>query len=87
MFVGNFADHVGRRPAYIACFVIYVGACMGCALTPNFVGLLILRMLQSSGSSGTMSLASGVASDLSIAHERGKYMGWAISGSMFGPGE
>lgn len=84
-FVGDFADSVGRRPAYLLSFVVYVGACIGCALVPNFAGLLVLRMVQSSGSSGTMSLASGVVADVSVSSERGSYMGWAMSGAMIAP--
>lgn len=84
-FFGDFADQVGRRPTYILSFTIYVGACIGCALAPNFPALLVLRMLQSSGSSATISLASGVAADISVSSERGTYMGWVMSGAMVGP--
>ena len=84
-FVGDFADSVGRRPAYLFCFILYIAASIGCALSPNFAALLVLRMLQSSGSSGTMSLASGVAADISVSSERGTYMGWAMSGTMTAP--
>lgn len=85
IFVGDFADSVGRRPAYLLSFIVYIGACVGCALAPNFAGLLVFRMFQSSGSSGTMSLASGVAADVSVSAERGTYMGWAMSGAMIAP--
>ena len=51
MFVGSFSDRKGRRPAYMICFVIYLGANIGLALQDSYAALVILRCLQSSGSS------------------------------------
>lgn len=84
-FFGDLADSIGRRPIYIIGFVIYIGACIGCALVDSFAGLLILRCIQSTGSSGTIALASGVAADVSTSAERGTYMSWVMSGAMVGP--
>lgn len=50
--LGNFADMRGRRPAYMVTFTIYVAANIGLALQNSFPALLVLRMLQSAGSSG-----------------------------------
>jgi len=82
---GDLADMAGRRPAYIIGFIIYIGACIGIALQNSYVALLILRCLQSSGSSGTVALGSGIVADISTASERGTYMGWAIAGILIGP--
>ena len=82
---GEFADVAGRRPAYIIGFTIYIGACIGCALQDSFATLFILRCLQSTGSSGTIALASGVGADVATSAERGKYMGWIVSGAMVAP--
>jgi len=41
--------------------------------------------LQSSGSSGTIALASGVVADIATSAERGTWMGWATSGPMVAP--
>ncbi|KAI1817757.1 MFS general substrate transporter [Poronia punctata] len=41
------------EPAYILCFIIFIIACVGCALAPNYGSLLALRALQSAGSSAT----------------------------------
>ncbi len=76
MFVGSLADSVGRRPAYILCFIIYIGACIGCALAPNYAGLLVLRALQAAGSSATVSLCQAVVSDVVTSAERGSYVGF-----------
>jgi MFS family permease len=52
-FIGGFSDNAGRRPAYMVCFIIYIAADIALALQNNYVALLILRMVQSGGSSGT----------------------------------
>ncbi|KAI5793284.1 major facilitator superfamily domain-containing protein [Geopyxis carbonaria] len=82
---GELADMRGRRPVYIITFVIYLGANLGLALQRNYVALLILRMLQSTGSSGVIALASGVVADIAHSGERGVYMGLSNLGAMCGP--
>lgn len=76
---------VGRRPAYILGFVIFIGANIGLALQNNYAALLVLRCLQSTGSSGTVALGNGVVSDVATSGERGKYIGYAQFGTMAGP--
>lgn len=83
--VGDLADMAGRRPAYIYCFVVYIAACIGIASCDSYAALLVLRCLQSSGSSGTIALASGVVADIATSAERGVWMGWATSGPMVAP--
>jgi len=85
MFVGSLADSAGRRPAYILCFVIYIAACIGCALAPNYAALLALRALQSAGSSATISLCQAVVSDIVTAAERGSYVGFTFLPNVLGP--
>ncbi len=50
--VGDAADTIGRRPVYVAAFVLYLAANIGLALQDSYPALLILRILQSSGASG-----------------------------------
>ena len=50
--VGDLADMVGRRPVYLATFLVYFVANIGLALQKSYPGLLVLRMLQSAGGSG-----------------------------------
>ncbi|KAI1267063.1 MFS general substrate transporter [Xylariaceae sp. FL1019] len=76
MFIGSLADTAGRRPSYILCFIIYTGANIGCALVPNYGGLLALRALQSAGSSATVALSQAVVSDIVTSAERGSYVAW-----------
>lgn len=54
---GDFGDMAGRRPAFIVAFSIYLCANIGLALQRNYAALMVLRCLQSAGSSGTLALA------------------------------
>ncbi|KAI2708814.1 hypothetical protein CBS147339_4243 [Penicillium roqueforti] len=85
MFIGDFADKAGRRPAYIVCFTIYIAANIGLALQNNYAALFVLRCLQSAGSSTTIALSSGVVADVATASQRGSYMGFVTAGSLMGP--
>ena len=75
---GDLADMTGRRPTYILGFMIYIGANVGLALQNNYAALLVLRCLQSSGSSGTVALGNGVVADIASSGERGKFMGMPV---------
>ena len=52
-FMGDMADQLGRRPVYILTFSLYFAANIGLAVQNSYTALLILRMVQSAGSSGT----------------------------------
>lgn len=54
-FMGSMADQSGRRPIYILMFALFIGANVGIALQTSFPALLVLRMVQSAGSSGEFS--------------------------------
>ncbi|KAK4574091.1 hypothetical protein LTR86_001852 [Recurvomyces mirabilis] len=83
--IAGFSDKAGRRPAYFICFVIYIIANLALALQNSYVALLVLRMLQSAGSSGTVALAQGLVGDLATSSERGKYVAYASVGTLLGP--
>ncbi|KAJ5172605.1 hypothetical protein N7492_005198 [Penicillium capsulatum] len=85
MFIGDFADKAGRRPAYIVCFTIYMLANLGLALQNSYAALFVLRCLQSAGSSTTIALSAAVVSDVATASSRGSYMGFVTAGSLLGP--
>ncbi|KAI1177009.1 chloramphenicol resistance protein [Nemania sp. FL0916] len=82
---GDFGDIAGRRPAFIIAFTIYLAANIGLALQRNYAALLVLRMLQSGGSSGTIALVYAVVADIAPSSERGKWMGIVGSGITIGP--
>ena len=52
-FMGNMADQSGRRPIFMLLFVLMIAANVGLALQTSYAALLVLRMLQSAGASGT----------------------------------
>ncbi|KAH8651589.1 major facilitator superfamily domain-containing protein [Tricladium varicosporioides] len=83
--IGGFSDRVGRRPAYFVSFTLFIIANVGLALQTNFVALLILRCMQSCGSSGTTALSSAVVSDVATRQQRGSYIGISALGSSMGP--
>ena len=51
-FMGDMADQSGRRPIYGLMFLMFIGANVGIAINDTYGGLVVLRMLQSAGSSG-----------------------------------
>ncbi|KAK9327932.1 major facilitator superfamily domain-containing protein [Lipomyces starkeyi] len=69
MMIAGFSDSAGRRLAYVICFTIYIAANLGLALQNNYAALMVLRCLQSGGSSGTVALANGVVGDLVTSSE------------------
>ncbi|PLN85196.1 putative MFS transporter [Aspergillus taichungensis] len=84
-FMGTFADTGGRRPAYIVAFTIYTAANIGLALQNSYAALMILRCLQSAGSSGTIAFGYGVIADIATPAERGHYIGPMAAGVMIAP--
>ncbi|KAL0472618.1 MFS transporter [Neurospora intermedia] len=82
---GDFGDAAGRRPAFIISFIVYICANLGLALQKNYAALLVLRMLQSFGSSGSLALCYAVVADVAVSAERGKYMGFVSAGINIGP--
>ncbi|KAJ5169428.1 uncharacterized protein N7500_002211 [Penicillium coprophilum] len=84
-FMGTFADTGGRRPAYIIAFAVYTAANIGLALQNSFAALIVLRCLQSAGSSGTVAFGYGVIADIATTAERGKYIGPMAAGVMVAP--
>jgi multidrug resistance protein len=85
MFIGSFADRLGRRPAYIICFVVYIAANIGLAVSPNYASLLAIRCLQAAGISGTQSLCQAVVADIITSAERGQYIGFVTLSAILGP--
>ena len=55
------------------------------ALLQNYPTLLVLRIIQSSGSSGTVALANALISDIVTSADRGTSLGYAQMGATVGP--
>ncbi|KAF5978775.1 major facilitator superfamily transporter [Fusarium bulbicola] len=84
-FTAQLSDTAGRRPLYMACFVLYMAANLGLALQNNCAALLVLRCFQSAGSSGTTALSNAVATDITTSAQRGSYIVYAAAIPMLGP--
>ncbi|KAL1969199.1 hypothetical protein VTN77DRAFT_453 [Rasamsonia byssochlamydoides] len=84
-FIGQFSDNAGRRPAYMICFIIYIAANIGLAVQNSYPALMVLRCLQSAGSSGTISLANAVVADIVTSSERGIYVAYTSVAPQVGP--
>ena len=82
---GDFGDRAGRRPAYILAFLIYLCANIGLALQRNYAALMVLRCVQSFGSSGTIALGYALVADIASTAERGRYIGFIGAGINIGP--
>jgi multidrug resistance protein len=83
--IGGISDRIGRRPAYLLSFTLFIASSIGLALQTNYAALLVLRCVQSCGSSGTAVLSSATVSDVATRQQRGSYIGLAALGSSMGP--
>ena len=55
-FWGPLSDTLGRRPIFVATFVVYLLSNIGLAFAHSFVALMILRGVQAAGSAATISI-------------------------------
>lgn len=85
LFLGDLSDQVGRRPVYMLTFAIYLGANIGLALQHNYAALMVLRALQSTGSSATVAIGSAVMADFTTSADRGGYITAVQASVMFAP--
>ena len=83
--LADISERFGRRPTYIFSFVLYCAASIGLVFQRHYAALLVLRMIQSAGSSPTVSLAFGVIGDIAAPHERGLYVGASHVGFNLAP--
>ncbi|KAI1368353.1 major facilitator superfamily domain-containing protein [Xylaria arbuscula] len=85
IFIGGYADAMGRRPVYIICFVLYIAVDVALALTDAYGSLLALRSVQSITISSTQALCQGVVADISTSAERGQYAAFLALPTILGP--
>lgn len=85
LFFGDLSDQIGRRPVYILSFTIFIAANIGLALQHNYAALMVLRALQSSGSSATVAIGNAVIADVTTRAERGGYITAVQASVVFAP--
>ncbi|KAH9835065.1 putative transporter AQR1 [Teratosphaeria destructans] len=83
--IAGASDNTGRRLSFIVCFIIFICANVGLALQTAYAALLVLRMVQAFGCSAAIALGTAVVADVATSAERGRYMGYATAGLLFGP--
>lgn len=85
MIMGGIADVIGRRPALMACFSVYMVSCVLIALCHTYPELMGFRILQSIGASPTIAIASAVVADIVTSAERGSYAALVAVPVIFAP--
>ncbi|KAF3911420.1 hypothetical protein ABW20_dc0103845 [Dactylellina cionopaga] len=85
LFFGDLSDQIGRRLVYILTFTIYIAANIGLALQHNYAALMVLRALQSTGSSATVAIGSAVMADITTSAERGGFIAAVQASVMVAP--
>lgn len=85
LFFGDLSDQIGRRPVYILSFAIYLGANIGLAVQHSYAALMVLRAMQSTGSSATVAIGNAVVADFTTSAERGGSIAAVQASVMFAP--
>jgi EmrB/QacA subfamily drug resistance transporter len=78
--MGRLGDMIGKKPVYIAGFVIFTLGSVLCGFAPTAAWLIAFRVLQAVGAAMTMSLGMAITTEAFPPAERGKALG--ISGSI-----
>ncbi|TLD12492.1 uncharacterized protein PgNI_02766 [Pyricularia grisea] len=82
-------DNTGRRLLYLIALTVYLGSCVGLALSPNYASVLALRAVQAVGSASTTAIGASLIGDLIHVSQRGGWMGnysaMGGAGTAFGP--
>ena len=78
--VGRLGDMFGKKPPYLAGFVVFTLGSVLCGLSPTVYWLIGFRVLQAVGAAMLMALGMAIVTEAFPPAERGKALG--ISGSM-----
>ncbi|TVY68736.1 Itaconate transport protein, partial [Lachnellula suecica] len=76
-FSAQLSDAAGRRPIYLVCLALFFAANIGLGAQNSYAALLVLRCLQSAGSSGIAALSNAIAADVATPAERGSCVSFA----------
>ncbi|EFX05441.1 major facilitator superfamily transporter [Grosmannia clavigera kw1407] len=75
-FWSPLSDRVGRRPIFLATFIVYTLASAGLSAAPSnsYAVLLLLRAMQSVGASAVLSMAYAAVADVTVHTGRGCFL-------------
>ncbi|ORY01798.1 MFS general substrate transporter [Basidiobolus meristosporus CBS 931.73] len=85
LFWAPISERYGRRIVYILSTALFIVASVLCAISKNIGMFIVMRILQSSGSSAAMAVGAGSISDMFYLEERGTAMGLFFIGPLVGP--
>lgn len=81
--MSTLSDFQGRRIGWMVALLLYTGANIGLALQNSYAALIVLRCLQSAGSSCAIPFGFAVSADIASPAERGRYIG-TLQGAVLG---
>ncbi|WWD17099.1 hypothetical protein CI109_101536 [Kwoniella shandongensis] len=76
----------GRKTSYLISYAIYLAALIVASRANSMPLLIVMRILQATGSGAVNSAGAGSLADMYESHERGAKLGIYYSVPMFGPG-
>ncbi|GAA5824803.1 hypothetical protein JCM11251_005352 [Rhodosporidiobolus azoricus] len=75
----------GRKYCYIISLIIYIVGSIVCSRSETIAVFLVMRILQSLGSSAVLALGAGTLADMYDTHERGTKLGVFYACPLLGP--
>ena len=75
VLAGPVSDRFGRRPAFVASYMLYAVGSLVCALAPIIEIFVFARVLQGLGAGGASSVSMAVVKDAFDAEHRGSVLG------------
>jgi len=86
---GRLGDALGRRNLMFVAIAVFMGASLGCAVSPTIEWLTLARVLQGLGGGGLMTLSQALIGEAIPPRERARYQGYiatvAVTANSFGP--
>lgn len=75
VFASPTAILYGKRPVYLGGAILFILSCIWCALSPNYISLLIARIVQGIALSPVECLPSATIAEIFFLHERAYRIG------------
>ncbi len=73
--LGRLGDIIGKKPIYVAGFIIFTAGSVLCALTPSIYWLIVFRVVQAVGGAMLLALSMAIVTEAFPAQERGRALG------------
>ncbi|KAI9369543.1 major facilitator superfamily domain-containing protein [Aspergillus egyptiacus] len=84
-FWGPWCQTIGRRLSCLASTVIFLGASIGTALSPNIAAFMIFRMITAFVGTAILVIGPAIIRDLYRPLERATALAWFYTGTLVGP--